>query len=62
MIRWQTGALLMCLGAMLLESQPASPQDRGGMQASGSINWLTDKRKAWDEARRTGKPIFALFR
>ena len=46
-----------------VESPQVMSQDRGGMQqAGGTINWLTDKRKAWDEARRTGKPIWALFR
>ena len=28
----------------------------------GSFTWLTDRAKAFAEARRTGKPIWVLFR
>ncbi len=27
-----------------------------------SINWHTDKKKAFDEARKTNKPLWVLFR
>ncbi len=27
-----------------------------------SITWLSDKKKAFDEARRTNKPLWVLFR
>ena len=60
----RTAILAMSAGLLFLGSPPAATsQDRGGMQQSGGqITWHTDKRKAWDEARRTGKPIWALFR
>lgn len=31
-------------------------------QQSARISWLTDKKKAFDEARRTNKPLWVLFR
>ncbi len=34
----------------------------GSPQQDSGIRWLTDKKKAFEEARRTGKPIWALFR
>jgi hypothetical protein len=36
---------------------PSSPA-----QQSDTIQWLTDRKKAFAEAKRTGKPIWALFR
>ncbi len=60
---WKTSVLALSAGLLFLGSPEAKSQDRGGMQQSGgSITWHTDKRKAWDESRRTGKPIWALFR
>ena len=37
----------------------------GGISADGkqdSINWIGDKKKAFDEARKTNKPLWVLFR
>jgi hypothetical protein len=60
-MRWHTSLLAICAALTFLGE--AATQDRGGMnQQNGTINWISDKRKAWDEARRTGKPIWALFR
>jgi hypothetical protein len=37
----------------------------GGVTASGqqdTITWIGDKKKAFDEAKKTGKPLWVLFR
>ena len=31
-------------------------------QDASGIRWMTDKKKAFDEARKTGKPLWVLFR
>jgi len=51
-------ALMAAVGAVMLLG--------GGRTAVGSqepkISWITDKKQAFDQARKTGKPIWALFR
>ena len=32
------------------------------VQDSAKAEWLTDKDKAFEEARRTGRPLFVVFR
>jgi hypothetical protein len=44
------------LAAFLLGSFGAAAQD------PTQINWLTDRKQAFDQARKTGKPIWVLFR
>ncbi len=38
----------------------------GGMgvrgQEAARIDWLTDRKKAFDTAQKTGKPLWVLFR
>ena len=35
---------------------------RAGGQDNGQIRWLTDRRKAFEEAKRSAKPLWVLFR
>jgi hypothetical protein len=49
MIRW-TLALTLAGAAALPAQQQAYP------------GWLTDTKQAFDQARRTGKPLFIVFR
>lgn len=44
--------VLLSFGVHALQQ---APQD-------ASIRWHTDKRKAFDEARRTGRPLWVMFR
>lgn len=53
------GRIAAAAGAMMLLSFGAQASHQ---QAQESIRWHTDKRKAFDEARRTGKPLWVLFR
>jgi len=56
MLRWTAAALTV---AVCLSLPAAAPQvDAQDVK----VNWLTDKSKAFDLAKRTGKPIWILFR
>ena len=48
-------ALALAGLALLFSGVPAESQDSG-------IKWHTDKARAFNEARRTGKPLWILFR
>ena len=48
-----------CLLVLLATAAPVAAQDRGPPRAFG---WQSDYAAARAEAKRTGKPIFLVFR
>jgi hypothetical protein len=51
----------MRIGGILVLSLLALPRPAVEAQSSG-VTWKTDPRQAFDEARRTNKPLWVLFR
>jgi hypothetical protein len=54
-------AMMSVAGAMILLGGGRSAVEAIGSQ-DPKISWITDKKQAFDQARKTGKPIWALFR
>ena len=54
-------AALSVAGVLMLLGGGQSAVEAIGSQ-DPRISWITDKKQAFDQARKTGKPIWALFR
>lgn len=48
------------LGVLLAVLSLGGRSVRG--QEGAKVDWLTDRKKAFDAARKTGKPLWVLFR